>query len=64
MVKDVLYYAMVKNPPVNAGDAGNVGLISMLQSFPGGGNGNLLQCSCRVNPMDRESMGSQGIGCN
>ena len=64
MVKEVLYYAMVKNPPANAGDAGNVGLISRLQSFPGGGNGNLLQCSCRVNPMDRESMGSQGIGCN
>ena len=26
MVKDILYYAMVKNLPANAGDAGNVGL--------------------------------------
>ena len=55
MVKDILYYAMVKNLPANAGDAGNVGLISRLQSFPGGGNGNLLQYSCLENPMDREA---------
>ena len=57
MVKDILYYAMVKNLPANAGDAGNVGLISRLQSFPGGGNGNLLQYSCLENPMDRGRTG-------
>ena len=31
---------MVKNLPANAGDTGNVDLISGLGRFPGGGNGN------------------------
>ena len=34
--------AVVRNPPANAGDAGDVGLISGLGRFPGGGNGNSL----------------------
>ena len=33
----------VKNLPANAGDAI---FIPGLESFPGGGNGSLLQCSC------------------
>ena len=40
---------MVKNPPVNAGDAG---LIFALGRSPGEGNGNPLQYSCLGNPMD------------
>ena len=44
---------MVKNPPDNAGDARNVGLIPGLGRSPGGGNGNPLQYSCLQNPMDR-----------
>ena len=44
---------MVKNLPVNAGDARDVGLISGLGGSPGGGNGYPLQCSCLENPMDR-----------
>ena len=39
-----------KNPPPNAG---NVGLIPELGSYPGEGNDNPLQYSCLGNPMDR-----------
>ena len=46
---------MVKNPPSNAGEAGNVGLIPGLGRSPGGGHGNPLQYSCLENPMDREA---------
>ena len=37
---------VVKNPPANAGDIREAGSISGLGTSPGGGNGNLLQCSC------------------
>ena len=47
---------MAKNPPANAGDTGDVGLI------PGEGNGNPLQCSCLENPMDRGAWGLQSMG--
>ena len=43
----------VKNPPANAGDAGDLGSIPGLGRSPGGGNGNPLQYSCLENPMDR-----------
>ena len=45
--------SVVKNSPANAGDARGVGSISGSGRSPGGGNGNLLQCSCLENPMDR-----------
>ena len=44
---------MVKNPPANAKDIRDAGLIPGLGRFPGEGNGNLLQYSCLGNPMDR-----------
>ena len=44
---------MVKNPPVNAGDVRDSGLISRLGRSPGGRHGNPLQYSCLENPMDR-----------
>ena len=44
---------MVKNPPANAGDIGDMGSIPGLGRFPGEGHGNSLQCSCLENPMDR-----------
>ena len=47
---------MVKNPPVNAGEAGDKGdtdLILGLGRSPGGGNGSPLQYSGLENPMDR-----------
>ena len=40
---------MVKNPPVNAGDAGS---IPGSGRCPGGGHGSPLQYSCLENPMD------------
>ena len=44
---------MVKNPPANAGDTRNSGLIPGSGIAPEIGNGNLLQYSCLENPMDR-----------
>ena len=45
--------AVGKNPPANAGDARDVGLISVSGRSPGGGNGSILQYPCLGNPMDR-----------
>ena len=42
-----------KNPPANAEDIRDVGLIPRLGRSPGGGNGNPLQYSCLENPMDK-----------
>ena len=50
---------MVKNLPVNAGDAGS---IPGSGRSPGEGNGNLLQYSCLENPMDRGAGGLQSTG--
>ena len=44
---------MVKNPPANAGNAGDTGSIPGSERSPGEGNGNPLQYSCLGNPMDR-----------
>ena len=41
---------MVKNLPVNAGDARELGLIPGLGRSSGGGSGNTLQYSCLENP--------------
>ena len=41
---------MVKNLPINAGDAGS---IPGWGRSPAEGSGNPLQCSCLGNPMDR-----------
>ena len=45
--------AVVKNPPVNAGDTGDMGSISGLGRSPRRENGNPLQYFCLENPMDR-----------
>ena len=42
-----------KNPPANAGDTGDVGLIPEMGKSPEGGNGYLLQYSDLKNHMDR-----------
>ena len=42
-----------KNPPTNAGDIRDVGLIPGSRRSPGGRNGNPLQYSCLGNLMDR-----------
>ena len=43
---------MVKNPPANAGEVRDVGLIPGSGRSPGGGNGSPLLYSCPENPMD------------
>ena len=49
---------MVKNPPANAVEARDEGLIPGSGRSPGGGNGNRLQYSCLGNPMDRGAWGA------
>ena len=44
---------VIKNPPANAGDTVDMGLIPRSGRAPGGGHGNPLQDSCLGNPMDR-----------
>ena len=44
---------VVKNPPVNAGDIGDMGSIPGLGRSAGVGHSNPLQYSCLQNPMDR-----------
>ena len=44
---------VVKNPPANAGDVRDSGLIPGSGRSPGGGHGNPLQYSCLENTVDR-----------
>ena len=44
---------VVKNPPGNAGNLRDAGLIPGLARSPGGGHGNPLQYTCLEIPMDR-----------
>ena len=44
---------MVKNPPANAGDTRDTGLIPGSKRSPGEGNDNPFQYSCLENFMDR-----------
>ena len=50
---------MVKNPPANAGDAGDTGSVPGSGRSPRGGNDNPCQYSCLENPMDRGAGGLQ-----
>ena len=45
--------SVVKNPPANAGDTGDMSLIPGSGRSHGEGNGNPLQYSGLENPMDR-----------
>ena len=47
------YRIQVENPPANAGNAGDMGLIPGLGRSLRGGNGNPLQYPCLENLMDR-----------
>ena len=53
---------MVKNLPVNEGNAGDAGLIPGSGTSPGGGNGNPLQYSYLEMPRTEEPGGRQFIG--
>ena len=50
---------VVKNPPVNAGNKRDIGLIPGLGRSPGEATGNPFQYSCLENPI--QSMGSQRL---
>ena len=54
--------SVVKNPPANAGDTGDVGSIPGSGRSIGEGNDNPLQYSCLGNPMDRRARGLQFVG--
>ena len=47
---------------VNAGGAGDSGLIPGFSRSPGGGSGSPLQYSCLENRMDREAWGARVHG--
>ena len=47
---------VVKNPPVNAGDIRETGLILGSGRSPGGGHDNPLQYSCLENPHGQRSL--------
>ena len=44
---------VIKKPPANAGDIGDMDSVPGLKSFPGEGRCNPLQDSCLENPVDR-----------
>ena len=51
---------MIKNPPAKAGEARGADSIPGLGRSSGVGNGNLLQCSCLENSMDRGAWQTYG----
>ena len=53
---------MIKNPPANAGDIRDAGLIPGWGRVHWGGHGNPLQYSCLEKPMDRGAGGLGSIG--
>ena len=55
---------VVKNPPANAGDTGDMSWTSGLGRSSGGGHGNLLQYFCVRNPHGQRSLaGYSPWGC-
>ena len=52
---------MIKNPPSNAGDIRDIGLIPGLGRSPGREHENPLQYSCLENPIDRGAGGLQSV---
>ena len=58
----ILGWLSSKESTCNAGDAGDAGLIPVLERSPGGGNSNPLQYSCLENPMEEEPDGLQSTG--
>ena len=53
---------VVRDPPAEAGDAGDTGLIPGSGRAPGGGHGNPLQRSCLESPRTEEPGGLQPTG--
>ena len=53
---------VIKNPPADAGDIRDSGLVPELGRFPGVGHGNPLQYPCLENPMAEEPGGLLSVG--
>ena len=53
MARDSQVALVLKNPPANAGDIRDAGLIPGLGKSPEGGHSSPLQYSCLENSMDR-----------
>ena len=53
MSRAIWVVPVVKSLPANAGDLRDAGSMPGSGRSPGGGHGNLLQCSCLENTMDR-----------
>ena len=60
--EDSQVLTVVKNLPVNAGDARNMDSISGLGRSPAVGNNNPFQYSCQKNPMDRGAWWATATG--
>ena len=54
---------VIRNPPANARDIRDSGSIPGSGRSPGEGNGNPLQYSCPVNPIERSLVGYSPWGC-
>ena len=52
--------SVVKNPPTNAGDTGDMGSTPVSERSPREGKSNPLQYSCLENPMDGEACSQWG----
>ena len=52
LLKGSIMALAVKNPPANAGDRTDVGLIPQSERYPGERNGNSLHHSYLENPTD------------
>ena len=53
---------VVKNPPADAGDRREAGVVPGSGRTPGGGHGHPLQYSCLENTMDRGSWWATDLG--
>ena len=53
--------SVIKNPPANAGDTRDSGLIPGLGRFPGLGNGNPLQYFCLKNFVEPGGLQFMGV---
>ena len=47
---------MIKNPPAKSGDTGDIGSMSGLGRFPGGGKSNPLQYFCLEKSLGQRSL--------
>ena len=53
--------SVVKNPPANAGDTRDAGMIPGSRRFPGVGNGNPPQYSCLENTEEPDRLQSKKL---